>query len=127
MRRRLQRRPQQGPLVGLNNGNASFAARGTGDRIFVFSGTYNHGHTFAANERLIGQGSSAIQTSLGLDFSPYTNGTLDTLPSTGVAPTLQNTVTAATEALCAASPSAPAPTRATSAAARPVWPCSRRR
>ena len=46
------------PLVGLNNSNANFTGRGTGDRIFAFSGTYNHGFTFAASERLIGQASS---------------------------------------------------------------------
>jgi VCBS repeat-containing protein len=87
------------PLVGLNNVNANYTARGTGDKVFVFSGTYNHGHTFAASEQLIGQASSgAFDTILGISVPG--NGTLDTRPSlSGAAVTLQNTVTAAASTL----------------------------
>jgi hypothetical protein len=80
------------PLVGLNNVNANFTARGTGDRIFAFSGTYNHGFTLATSEVLIGQASTgAFDANLGV-LVPG-NGTLDSRPSlSGAAVTLQNTV-----------------------------------
>jgi VCBS repeat-containing protein len=83
------------PLVGLNNANANFAGRGTGDTIFAFSGTYNHGHTMAASEQLVGQASSGVFDTV-LSVSVPGNGTLDTRPSlSGAAATLQNTLTAA--------------------------------
>jgi large repetitive protein len=87
------------PLVGLNNANAGYVGRGTGDRIFVFSGAYGSGHTFAASERLVGQGASDIVGGLGLTFAPYTNGTLDSMPSPSTAPGIGGTVTAATGSL----------------------------
>jgi VCBS repeat-containing protein len=81
------------PLVGLNA--ATLATRGTGDRIFAFSGTYNHGLTMAASELLVGQASSgAFDTHFGVVVPG--NGTLDSRPSlSGAAVTLQNTLTAA--------------------------------
>jgi VCBS repeat-containing protein len=85
------------PLVGLNN--ATLAARGTGDRVFAFSGTYNHGFTMAASERLIGQAAtSTFDGHFGVVVPA--NGTLDSRPTmSGAAVTLQNTVTAANNTL----------------------------
>jgi VCBS repeat-containing protein len=85
------------PLVGLNN--AALATRGTGDRIFAFSGTYNHGFTMAASERLIGQAATGtFDTHFGVVVP--SNGTLDSRPSmSGAAVTLQNTLTAANNTL----------------------------
>ncbi|MGH8566453.1 MAG: Ig-like domain-containing protein, partial [Gammaproteobacteria bacterium] len=56
--------------------------RGTGDRIFVFTGTYATGLTLSTNEHLIGQGSSgAFDTVLSVTVPG--NGTLDTRPTLG--------------------------------------------
>jgi len=56
------------------------AGRGSGDRIFVFTGTYGTGLTVFTNEHLIGQGSSgAFDTVLGVTVPG--NGTLDTRPT----------------------------------------------
>jgi VCBS repeat-containing protein len=83
------------PLVGLNNANVNFTGRGTADKIFVFSGTYNHGHTMAVSELLVGQASSGTFDAV-LGVSVPGNGTLDTRPTlSGAAATLQNTLTAA--------------------------------
>jgi VCBS repeat-containing protein len=81
------------PLVGLNH--ATLATRGTGDRVFAFSGTYNHGFTMTPSELLVGQASSgAFDAVLGVSIPG--NGTLDTRPTlSGAAATLQNTLTAA--------------------------------
>jgi len=58
------------------------AARGNGDRIFAFSGTYGTGLTVFTNEHLIGQGSSgAFDSVLGVTVPG--NGTLDTSPGLG--------------------------------------------
>jgi len=72
------------------------AGRGTGDRIFLFSGTYATGHTLFVGEHLIGQGASgSFDTLLGVVVPA--NGTLDTRPSLGgAAPTVGGTVTLAT-------------------------------
>ncbi|HEX7151336.1 MAG TPA: cadherin domain-containing protein [Thermoanaerobaculia bacterium] len=85
------------PLVGLNS--VALAGRGTGDRVFAFSGTYNHGFTMAASERLIGQAStSTFDGHFGVVVPA--NGTLDSRPAmSGAAVTLQNTVTAANNTL----------------------------
>ena len=85
------------PLVGLNN--ALLAARGTGDRIFAFSGTYTHGFTMAASERLIGQAAtSTFDAHFGVAVP--SNGTLDSRPTmSGTPVTLQNTLTAANNTL----------------------------
>ncbi|HYH07456.1 MAG TPA: cadherin domain-containing protein [Thermoanaerobaculia bacterium] len=85
------------PLVGLNH--VALTTRGTGDRVFAFSGTYNHGFTMAANERLIGQASTgAFDSHFGVVVPG--NGTLDTRPSlSGGAVTLQSTLTAANNTL----------------------------
>jgi hypothetical protein len=82
------------PLIGLNNTDAQFLARGTGDAVFVHSGTYT-GFTMNASERLVGQGSSAIQTALNHNYAAFTNGTLDTLPPSGTPPTIGGTLNAA--------------------------------
>jgi hypothetical protein len=70
------------PLVGLNTTDAQFLGRGTGDSVFVYSGTYGTGITMNASERLIGQGSSSIQAALNHNYAPYpaVNGALDGLP-----------------------------------------------
>jgi hypothetical protein len=85
------------PLQGLND--AALATRGTGDRIFAYSGTYNHGFTMAASERLIGQASTgSFDTHFGVVVP--SNGTLDVRPAmSGAAVTLQNTLTAANNTL----------------------------
>ncbi|HYI11946.1 MAG TPA: tandem-95 repeat protein, partial [Thermoanaerobaculia bacterium] len=89
------------PYPSLASLPAGFAARGTGDRIFLFSGTYaaGAGHTFNASEHLVGQGASgSFDTHLGV--SAVANGTLDTRPvldpipaSDADLPVLQGTVT----------------------------------
>ncbi|MFP5247176.1 MAG: hypothetical protein ACLGH0_10820, partial [Thermoanaerobaculia bacterium] len=85
------------PLVGLNN--AALATRGTGDRVFAFSGTYNHAFVMAANEILIGQASTGTFDTVLAVVVPG-NGTLDTRPTlSGAAVTLQNTLTAANSTL----------------------------
>lgn len=68
------------------------AGRGTGDRIFVFTGTYGTGHTLLTNEQLIGQGSSgSFDTVLGVSVPG--NGTLDARPALGgTRPQLNGTV-----------------------------------
>jgi len=69
------------------------AGRGSGDRIFVFTGTYGTGLTVLTNEHLIGQGSSgAFDVVLGVTVPG--NGTLDTRPALGgTPPQLNGTVT----------------------------------
>ena len=51
--------------------------RGTGDRIFVFTGTYSTGHTLNDSEQLIGQGASGSFDTV-LSVTIPSNGTLDT-------------------------------------------------
>ncbi|MGH8491341.1 MAG: tandem-95 repeat protein [Gammaproteobacteria bacterium] len=66
--------------------------RGTGDRIFVFTGTYGTGHTLLTNEQLIGQGSSGTFDSV-LGVTAPGNGTLDARPALGgTRPQLNGTV-----------------------------------
>jgi Bacterial Ig domain/Bacterial cadherin-like domain len=86
------------PLIGLAT-VPNVATRGTGDAIFVSTGTYPTAFTMAASERFIGQGSSGIQAALNHNYAAFTNGTLDALPPTGTHPTLQNTLTAAASTL----------------------------
>ena len=83
------------PLVGLA---ALPAGRGTGDRVFLFSGSYAGGHTFPVGESLVGQGATgSFDTLLGVTVPG--NGTLDARPTLGgVKPSLGNTVTLATNA-----------------------------
>ncbi|HEY0156888.1 MAG TPA: Ig-like domain-containing protein [Thermoanaerobaculia bacterium] len=85
------------PLIGLNTTDAQFLARGTGDSIFVNSGTYGTGITMNASERLIGQGSTSIQAALNHNYASYpvANGILDTLPSTSTPPSIGGTLNAA--------------------------------
>ncbi|MGH8564420.1 MAG: tandem-95 repeat protein [Gammaproteobacteria bacterium] len=71
------------------------AARGNGDRIFVFTGTYGTGQTLLTSEHLIGQGSSGTFDSV-LGVTVPGNGTLDTRPLLGgTRPQLNGTVTVA--------------------------------
>lgn len=70
------------------------AGRGTGDRIFAFTGTYG-GHTLNGSEHLIGQGSSGSFDSV-LGVAVPGNGTLDARPALGgTRPQLGGTVTLA--------------------------------
>jgi VCBS repeat-containing protein len=83
------------PLVGLG---ALPAGRGTGDRVFLFSGSYGAGHTFPASEVLVGQGATGSFDAL-LGVTVPANGTLDSRPSLGgTRPALAGTVTLATDA-----------------------------
>ena len=69
------------------------AGRGSGDRIFVFTGTYPTGLTLFTSEQLIGQGSSGTFDAV-LGVTVPGNGTLDTRPSLGgTRPQLNGTVT----------------------------------
>lgn len=61
--------------------------RGTGDRIFVFSGNYAAGHTLNANEHLIGQGASGSVAGL-LGVVTPANGQLAALPTQSTPPSL---------------------------------------
>ncbi|MBB5207982.1 beta strand repeat-containing protein [Chiayiivirga flava] len=81
---------------GLADPFTSLAAipggRGTGDRIFVASGSYAAGHTLNANEQVIGQAASGGFASL-LGVVVPGNGQLDALPASGPSPSLGGGVT----------------------------------
>lgn len=81
---------------GLSDPFTSLAAipagRGTGDRIYVFSGNDTAALTLNASEHLIGQGASgSVATLLGV-VAPA-NGALATLPTQAAAPSLGGGIT----------------------------------
>ena len=70
------------------------AARGTGDKIFVASGTYASGHTLNDGEELIGAGASGSTFDALFGVSVPANGALAARPALGgTAPTVQGTLT----------------------------------
>ncbi len=68
------------------------AGRGTGDRIYVFSGSYASALSLNADEHLIGQGHSGSSSAL-LGVVAVSNGVLDATPVAGIAPALGNSLT----------------------------------
>ena len=79
------------PLQALSN---LPGARAAGARIFLASGNNPGGHTYVANEQLIGQGASGNSFDGFLGVQVPTNGTLDARPGVaGARPVVQGQIT----------------------------------